>query len=146
MQVSAKGVVRAALVSFCLSMLLIVLLAVTANGLGAAGISVSVVQAVGLLLGVLARCYAGLMGGRVARRAGFGVREVALTAALGCALGFVVLQLLNSFTEVVLLARELTLSWSMLYGVLPWLAEGAVGGLLATRIRAKSGSRRPARR
>lgn len=135
MGLSVRAVFRSGLVAFGLSLLLLALLAVMANGLGAAGVSVRTVQVVSLGLGILARLYAGLIGGRMARREGLEVGGIVLSAALGCAIGFVVLQLLNSFTEVALLGRQLTLAWSMLYGVLPWVAEGAAGGLLAARAR-----------
>lgn len=141
MAVSARTVVRSGLVAFGLSLLLLALLAIMANGLGAAGVSVRTVQAVGLVLGILARLYAGLTGGRVARREGLDAGGIVLSAAIGCTVGFAVLQLLNSFTAVALLGRQLTLAWSMLYGVLPWIAEGAAGGWVAAR----SGSRRRGR-
>lgn len=135
MQVSARGVFRAGLASFIFGLFLVFLLAIMANGLGSAGVSVFTVQVVGFVIGFLTRMYAGIIGGRKARAEDLGRWEVALTAALGCAAGFAALQIANMFTEVVILQEQLTLAWNMLYDVVLWFVAGGLGGLITTRTR-----------
>lgn len=130
---SSAGVIRTAAASLVFTLLLVFLLAAVANSLGSAGVSVRTVQVVGFVLASLARIYAGVLGGRAARRAGLSVTSAVLTGTVGCAVGFVAFELLNTVTEVVLLARELTLDWSMLYGIALWLPAGAIGGYLGGR-------------
>lgn len=131
MEASAGGIARAALLSFGISFVLLILFGVMADSLGAAGVSPGVVQVVGLVLGILARFFAGYRGGRATCRNGGERTEALLTGLIGCAIGFVVLELANAFFEVALLGRTLSMDWSMLYGILPWVAEGAAGGFLA---------------
>lgn len=144
MQISARGVLRAALVSLAFGLFLIFLLAIMANGLGSAGVPLVTVQVIGFVIGFLTRMYAGIVGGRKARAEELGRWEIALSAALGCGAGFAALQLLNMFTEVVLLGRQLSLDWSVLYGVVPWLVAGGLGGLITTRPRRRRAKRRSA--
>ena len=142
MRISARGVLRAGIVSLAFGLFLIFLLAVMANGLGSAGVSVGTVQVIGFVIGFLTRLYAGIIGGRKARAEELDRWEVALSAAVGCAAGFAALQLLNMFTEVVLLGRQLSLDWSILYGVVPWFVAGGLGGLITTRTRRRRAKRR----
>lgn len=137
MRLSARGVARGAVLSFVVSLLLVFMLAIMANGLAAAEVSLRAVEVVGFVVAFLAYTYAAFAGGRRARKDDLDVKSVVASAVVGLALGYVVLELANSFTEVVLLGRELTMSWSMLYGVLLWLPPALVGGWLATRGRAR---------
>lgn len=135
MRISVGGAVRAGVVSFAFALFLIFLLAMMANGLGSAGVPLGTVQAVGFVIGFLTRVYAGLVGGRKARAEELGRWEIVLTGALGCAAGFVVLQLANMFTQVVVLQQQLTFAWSMLYDVVLWFVAGGLGALITTRPR-----------
>ncbi|MQA79793.1 MAG: hypothetical protein GEV10_15150 [Streptosporangiales bacterium] len=137
MSLSSAGVVRTALASLAFTLLLVFLLAAVANALGSAGVPVEAVQVAGFVLASLARIYAGVLGGRAARRADLSVAGAVLTGTVGCAVGYIAFELLNSVTEVVLLARELTFGWSMLYGILLWLPAGAIGGYLGGRRKAR---------
>lgn len=131
MEASAGGIVRATVLSFGISFLLLILFGAMANSLGAAGVSPGVVQVVGLLLGIAARAYAGYLGGRATCRNGGERTAALLTGLIGCAIGYVILELANAFFNVALLGRTLSTEWSMLYGIVPWIAEGAAGGFLA---------------
>lgn len=133
MRISAAGVVRSAALSAGLCVLLIVLVAGASNGLARANVPDGPVFVVVTALGAAALVYAGVIGGRAAKRADLDRREITLTAVVGCAVGFVALVMLNLFLLVIALGQQLTFAWSMLYGVLPWLACGAVGGWLASR-------------
>lgn len=141
MRISARGVLRAGLVSFAFGLLLIFLLAMMATGLGAAGVSLTTVKVIGFVVGFLTRMYAGLVGGRKARDEELDRREVVLSATLGCGAGFFALQLANMFAQVIVLQSELTFAWSMLYDVVPWMVAGGLGGLVAARSRRRRRAR-----
>lgn len=143
MRVSARCVLRSALLSFAFSLVLVVMLAVMANGLASADVSVRAVEAIGFVVALLVRTYAAVIGARAARGEELERKEVVLSAVLGLAIGYVALQLLNAFVEVVALARQLSVGWDSLYGILPWLLAGVLGGWLATRRRRRTGSQDP---
>ena len=142
MRVSARCLVRAAVLSFLFSVILLVLLAVMSNGLAAAEVGIRVVQVIGFVVALLARTYAAVIGARSARREHLDRREVILSATVGLAIGYVAIQLANAFTEVAVLGRQLSFGWDMLYGILPWLLAGVLGGWLATRPRKARRKRR----
>src|SRR5690606_18061960 len=117
------------------SVLLVVLVAAASNGLARSNVPDGPVFVVVTVVGAAALVYAGHVGGRAAKRAPLDRRAIALTAVVGCAAGFVALLMLNLFLLVVVQGQQLAFAWSMLYGVLPWLACGALGGWLASRPR-----------
>lgn len=146
MRLSGRVIVRAAVLSFVFSLLLVFMLAALANGLAASGVSVRAVQVVGFVVALVVRSYAAIVGARAARGEDLDRREVVVSSVVGMAAGFVVLELANSFTDVVLLGRQLTFRWDMLYGVWPWLLAGVLGGWFATRRPSRGRTRtRPSR-
>lgn len=133
MQIDAKGLVRSAALSLGFSLLLVVLVAAASNELGRMGFPIGVGTVIVTVVGAVALVYAGVIGGRAARRAGLERHEIALTATLGCGLGYLVLVMLNFLVLVIGQGEQLTFEWGLLYHVLPYLACGAFGGWLAGR-------------
>lgn len=142
MRVSARCVVRTAVLAVGFTLVLALLLVGFANRIARAEIGDTALAVSGFTIALLARSYASVIGARVARREELSTLETVASSLMGQAIGYVTFFLGNAFIEVILLARPLTFGWDKLYGVLPWLLAGVLGALFVMRPRKRAASRR----